>query len=471
MMFEQFYLGCLAHASYVIGADGVAAVIDPQRDVEIYLESAERHGLRIAHIIETHLHADFVSGHAELAARTGATIYLGEGSGAKLPHRAVREGDTIRFGNCTLRFLQTPGHSIESVSVLLTDLGRGPEPYAVFTGDTLFIGDVGRPDLSETHTPAQLAALLYESLHHKLLSLPDTVLVFPAHGAGSMCGKHIGTDRSSTLGRQRQSNYALRPMSKQQFIDLVTEGLPDRPAYFLRDVDINREGAAPLADLPPVSALSATQAQTLQQRGAVVLDTRPSKAFSSGHISGSVNIGLGGQFASWAGSVIGLDRDVIIMAEDSASAEEARYRLARVGVERVPGFLADGINAWVQQGLPLETLDQWTVDDLDTELKSNDALSVLDVRREPEWTEGHIPGALHHPLSNLPATLQSLDPQTRTAVHCKTGYRSAIACSLLKASGFRDIVNVVGGYDAWVAAGFPSTNAAKAKAVAVSGVR
>ncbi len=468
MIFEQFYLGCLAHASYLIGADGVAAVIDPQRDVEIYLESAERHGLKIAHVIETHLHADFVSGHAELAARTGATIYLGKGSGAKFPHCAVREGDEIRLRNCILRFLQTPGHTLESVCVLVTDLARGPQPYAVFTGDTLFIGDVGRPDLSETHTPAQLAALLYESLHHKLLSLPDSVLVFPAHGAGSMCGKHIGTDRSSTIGHERQVNYALRPMSKQQFIDLVTEGLPDRPDYFHRDVDINREGAAPLADLPRLRDLPATQVQTLQQAGAVVLDTRPSSAFCSGHISGSVNIGLGGQFASWAGSVVGLDRDVIIIAEDSASAEEARYRLARVGIERVPGFLAEGISGWVRQGLPLEALDQWTVEDLAAEMKSNRALRLLDVRREPEWTDGHIPGALHQPLSNLAATLKTLDPETRTAVHCKTGYRSAIACSLLKASGFRHVANLVGGYDAWIAAGFPSTHVAKADTVAVS---
>ena len=458
MVLEQFYLGCLSHASYLIGSDGIAAIVDPQRDVEIYLEAAQQHGVQISHVIETHLHADFVSGHVELARRTGATIYLGEGSGAKFAHRAVKDGDEIRFGKCNLRFLQTPGHTIESVCILLTDLERGPGPYAVFTGDTLFIGDVGRPDLDATHTPRELARLLYDSLHEKLLTLPDKVLVYPAHGAGSMCGKNISSERSSTIGRERQFNYALRPMTRDEFVDRVTDGLPERPEYFGRDVDMNRQGATALADLPALKPLAPKQVENLRDRGAIILDTRPAAAFSSGHVPDSINIGLGGQFAAWAGSVVGLDRDLILLGEDLHSIEEARYRLARVGIERVSGYLADGIPGWIQQGFPLDTLDQWSVRDLNTELTSDAPPCVLDVRRYPEWNDGHIPGALHRPLDQLRHSLRSLDRRARFAVHCKTGYRSAIACSLLKASGFDRVANVVGGYDAWVAAGFPTVH-------------
>ena len=259
MIFEQFYLGCLAHASYLIGSEGVAAVVDPQRDVGIYLDAAREHGLRIAHIIETHLHADFVSGHQELAARTGATIYLGEGSGATFPHHAVREGDEIAFGKVRLRFLQTPGHTLESVSVVVTDLERGETPAAVLTGDTLFIGDVGRPDLSESHTPQELARMLYDSLREKILKLPDETLVYPAHGAGSMCGRNISADRNSTIGRERRTNYALQPMEREAFASMMTQDLPARPEYFQRDVDYNRRGAAPLESLPPLAALLAAR--------------------------------------------------------------------------------------------------------------------------------------------------------------------------------------------------------------------
>ncbi len=256
MIFEQFYLGCLAHASYLIGSEGVAAVVDPQRDVDIYLDAAREHGLRIEHIIETHLHADFVSGHGELAARTGATIYLGEGSGATFPHHAVCEGDEIAFGRVRLRFLQTPGHTLESVSVVVTDLERGDTPAAVLTGDTLFIGDVGRPDLSEGHTPQELARMLYGSLRDKILKLPDDTLVYPAHGAGSMCGRNISADRNSTIGRERRTNYALQPMEREAFVEMMTQDLPARPEYFQRDVDYNRRGALPLESLPPLAELS-----------------------------------------------------------------------------------------------------------------------------------------------------------------------------------------------------------------------
>ncbi len=448
MVFEQFYLGCLAHASYLIGSEGSAAVIDPQRDVEIYLQTAAELGLRIEHIIETHLHADFVSGHQELAQKTGATIYLGEGSGATFPHRAVRDGDTVAFGQCRLSFLQTPGHTPESVSIVVTDLEQGDAPRAVLTGDTLFIGDVGRPDLAENYTPQELAGMLYDSLHGKLLRLPDSVQVYPAHGAGSMCGRNISADRSSTIGRERAANYALQPMTRERFIEIMTQDLPPRPEYFRRDVDANRHGAAPLAELPPLAELAPEEALQRQQQGATILDTRPATAYASGHVPGSVQIGLSGQFASWAGSILGLDRELILIAEDRQAAEEARMRLARVGIERVQGHvdLAD----WVAAGLQLAPTQQIAVPDLREHAAD---YVIVDVRRQPEWEQGHIEGAALRPLDRLRDGMESLDRGRPIVVHCKGGYRSMIACSLLEGAGFPRVVNLLGGYDAWAAQG------------------
>jgi glyoxylase-like metal-dependent hydrolase (beta-lactamase superfamily II)/rhodanese-related sulfurtransferase len=453
VIFEQFYLGCLAHASYLIGSEGLGAVVDPQRDVGIYLDAAQQHGLRIAYIIETHLHADFVSGHQELAQRTGATICLGDGSGATFPHKPMRDGDEIAFGKCRLRFAQTPGHTLESISVVVTDLEQGAGPVAVLTGDTLFIGDVGRPDLSETHTPQELAGLLYDSLHRKLLVLPDDVRVYPAHGAGSMCGRNISADRNSTIGRERISNYALQPMAREQFVQLVTEDLPPRPEYFQRDVDANRHGAASLESLPPVAPLCPAEVIERRQAGVTVLDTRAATYFCAGHVPGSLNIGLGGQFAAWAGSVLGLDRELILVAEDDPAVEEARLRLARVGIERVVGKLQDSIMGWARAGLPVAETEQITVQDLEAEMGRNPELAIVDVRRPAEWNQGRIPGAVLRPLDQLRAGLASLDPAKLTAVHCKSGYRSAIACSLLQAHGFQRVMNVLGGLDAWTGAG------------------
>jgi len=455
MIFEQFYLGCLAHASYLIGSEGIAAVIDPQRDIDIYLAFAREHDLKIAHVIETHLHADFVSGHGELAERTGATIYLGEGSGATLAHRAVRDGDEIAFGKCRLKVLQTPGHTVESICLVVTDLERGPEPHAVLTGDTLFIGDVGRPDLSDQYAPQVLAGLLYDSLRQKLLTLPDDVLVYPAHGAGSMCGRNISADRNSTIGRERQFNYALRFMSRDEFVSLMTEDLPARPEYFQRDVNINRQGAPPLASLAPIQAITPRDADRMRQNGVTILDTRAANQFCSGHVHGSINIGLSGQFAAWAGSVIGLDRELILVAEDRNAADEARNRLARVGIERVAGFIEEGVTGWVREGFPLEPTDQISVQELHVELSSGVDLRVVDVRRPPEWAAGHIKEAVLHPLDRLRSSLADLDRKDLLAVHCKSGYRSAIACSLLQAEGFARVMNVLGGFDAWSGAGLP----------------
>jgi len=453
LIFEQFYLGCLAHASYLVGSGGIAAVVDPQRDVDQYLQAAQQLGLRIEHIIETHLHADFVSGHQELAARTGATIYLGEASGAAFPHTPVGDGDEIAFGRCRMQFLQTPGHTLESVSVLVTDLDAGP--VAVLTGDTLFIGDVGRPDLSATHTPRELAGLLYDSLHRKLLALSDDVRVYPAHGAGSMCGRNISSDRSSTIGRERRSNYALQPMPRDQFVRMMTEDLPPRPEYFARDVEANRRGAVALQDLPPLRSLEPGEVLRRQQEGVVLLDTRNAPLYCSGHVPGSMQIGLGGQFAAWAGAILGLDRELILVADDDTSAGEARMRLARVGIEHVAGVLQGGIAGWARAGLPLIDTEQLTVSELVSRRDDEGHLRVIDVRRPAEFSAGRIPGAELHPLDQLRSSIDSLNGGSALAVCCKGGYRSAIACSLLESEGIEQVINVIGGFDAWSTAGLP----------------
>jgi glyoxylase-like metal-dependent hydrolase (beta-lactamase superfamily II)/rhodanese-related sulfurtransferase len=460
MYFQQFYLSCLAHASYLLGSEGIAAVVDPQRDVDIYLEEARTQGLRIAYVIETHLHADFVSGHRELAERTGAQIVVGAKAGAEFPHKPVKEGDEIRFGQCVLRFLETPGHTLESLCVLVTDLERSPEPWAVLTGDTLFIGDVGRPDLSPVHTPQELAGMLYDSLHHKLLALPDDVEVYPAHGAGSLCGRNISPERQSTIGKERKYNYALQPMSREEFIRMLTSETAERPDYFLEDAELNRRGAAPLSQLPALPALPPEKVLEQQQNGTVVLDTRSPAAFGAGHVPGSLNIPLSGQYASWAGTLIGLDRPIILVAEDPERLEESRLRLARVGIEKVAGYLAGGILGWQKAGFPLAEVPQISVHDLQAVLLHDPAsVQVVDVRRPGEWKAGHIAQAIHKSLIGLKPLLAAaagsenpvaeLDPARPVVVHCKSGYRSSIAAGLLQRAGFQNVMNVVGGFDAW----------------------
>jgi len=453
---ERFYLGCLAHASYMVASEGVAAIIDPQRDVDIYVDAASAAGCRIEHIIETHLHADFVSGHRELAGRTGARIYLGAGSGAEFPHVAVADGDEIQFGACRLRFLQTPGHTLESVCIVMIDLGQPGRPATVFTGDTLFIGDVGRPDLSPTHTVQELAGLLYRSLHEKLLTLPDDTEVLPAHGAGSLCGRQMSAESSSTIGRQRRSNYALLARTRDEFVQLLTENLPARPEYFAREVDLNRRGATPLSELPPLSRLTPAEVLDLQKEGAVVVDTRPTMEFAVAHVPGSIHISLTGQYASWAARILGLDSRLIIVGEDPDHVRESQTRLARVGVENVAGYLADGVAGWIRSGLELEYIPQITVQDL-VELQEQERgrIAVLDVREPGEVSGGAIEGSIRIPLGQLQSRLGELDRSGLLVVHCKGGYRSSIATSLLRRAGFHDIANLVGGFDAWKASNLP----------------
>jgi len=454
MYFEQFYLGCLAHASYMLASESEAVVVDPQRDVDLYLKAAAEHGVAIRHIFETHLHADFVSGHKELAVRTGAKIYMGAQSGATFPHVPVHDGFELNVGQMTIRVLETPGHTQESACIVVTDREKSSSPWAVLTGDTLFIGDVGRPDLSKKYTPAELAGMLYDNLHGKLMHLPDGVLVYPAHGAGSLCGKNMRAERSSTIGTERLTNYALQIKSREEFVAQLTSNLPARPEYFFKDAEINRTGAAALSELPPLRAIPPAELKTMLESGEMVLDVRTGDEFAAGHVPGSVNIALSGQFATWAATVLGLTAHPVLIAGSDEQVEEARVRLARVGIEALDGYLVGGVAAWTQAGLPVATLSQMTVSELEAQLHSA-KLDVLDVRRGPEWEAGHIESASWWPLDNFKVSPPEIDRNARLAVHCKSGYRSMIACSLLQRAGFTDVTNVTGGFDAWQQANLP----------------
>lgn len=454
MYFEQFYLGCLAHASYILASEGEAVVVDPQRDVEIYLRAAEANGVAIRHIFETHLHADFVSGHKELAAITGARIYIGEKAEAKFPHIALRDGFELRVGTLRIEAMATPGHTPESTCLVISDEGKCAEPWAVLTGDTLFLGDVGRPDLSKEHTPAQLAGMLYDSLHDKILRLKDSVLVYPAHGAGSLCGRNMRAERVSTIGTERLTNYALQIKSREEFIQQLTSNLPARPEYFSRDAEINRSGAAALSDLPPLKPIHANDLRKIMAEGGMALDVRPGDHFALGHVPGSVNIALSGQFASWAGALLGIDACPVLIADSDQSVEEARMRLARVGLENVTGYLEGGVEGWSASGLPLVSIAQISVEELGRRLQAED-VQVLDVRREPEWAAGHIENAMWWPLDHFKVSPPEIEPNATIAVHCKGGYRSMIACSLLRRAGFMHVMDVTGGFDAWQHADLP----------------
>jgi glyoxylase-like metal-dependent hydrolase (beta-lactamase superfamily II)/rhodanese-related sulfurtransferase len=456
MYFEQFYLGCMAHASYLLASEGQAIVVDPQRDVDLYLQAAQQHGVKIRHIFETHLHADFVSGHRELAARTGARIYLGPHTEATLAHLEVYDGFELRAGKVRVKVLETPGHTPESICLVVTDEEQSPHPWAVLTGDTLFLGDVGRPDLSTTHTPEMLAGMLYESLHNKLLKLPDDVIVYPAHGAGSLCGRNMRAERSSTIGTERLTNYALQIENKKQFIQQLTANLPARPDYFPLDAQINRAGAPALSELPPLAPVSAHALQHLMRDGVIALDVRPGDQFASGHVPGSINISLGGQFATWAGTILGLSARPVLIASSPEQLSEARMRLARVGIDAARGYLHDGVAGWMRAGFDLAELPQIEAQQLN---EHRGEFQVLDVRRKPEWEAGHIESANSHPLDHLQTSLPQIDRNAPIAVLCKGGYRSMIACSLLRKEGFKNVTNVIGGFDAWEKSALPSVNA------------
>ena len=452
MFFRQHYLGCLSHASYLIGDEttGRAVVVDPQRDVEGYLEEAEAAGLKIEKVIETHFHADFVSGHLELADRTGAAVCYGDGAEADFPINLLHDGERISLGDVEIEVRATPGHTPESISLVVYEHPGDATPYGVLTGDTLFIGDVGRPDLlaSRGTTADALARDLYRSLRDRILTLPDETRVFPAHGAGSACGKSLSTETVSTVGEQRRTNYALALMSEDEFVAAVTEGQSAAPAYFPFSAHKNHERHPLLAEHEPPPWLSLEEAVTVQREGAVVLDTRSAADFAAGHLRGSLNVGLDGRFAEYAGDVIRPDQPVVLVCDDGHELE-ARVRLARIGFDQVVGAVREPLFALPEL---VERSSRLTADELLTRLADTPDLVVLDVRNPGERALGAISGSVAVPLAALTQHLDHLDPARPTVVYCAGGYRSSAAASVLSHAGFRDVSDLLGGYTAWVAA-------------------
>lgn len=458
MILKQYYLGCLAHASYLIADErtGSAVVVDPQRDVDQYLEDARRQRLQIRYVLLTHFHADFVAGHLELRDRTGATIGLGASARADYSFTPLNDGYTFEMGAVRLRILETPGHTPEGISVLVFDLEKSPDaPHAVLTGDTLFIGDVGRPDLmaSVGVSGDDLAGMLYDSLRGKLLPLPDETLVYPAHGAGSMCGKNLSSETVSTLGEQRRYNYALQPMSREAFIHLVTADQPEAPRYFSHDAMLNRSERATLEQTltRALTPLPLDEILKLRETGAQLLDVRSPAEFAGAHLAGSVNIGLEGKFATWAGSLLDGSRPILIIA-DPGREQEAATRLGRVGFDRVAGYLAGGMTALAHRPDLVERSTRVTAPDLSEQLASASPPLVVDVRGAKEWEAGRIPGSLNIPLTHLEQQIPRLPLGRRIAVHCASGYRSSIAASMLARHGITDVEDLVGGIAAWEAA-------------------
>jgi glyoxylase-like metal-dependent hydrolase (beta-lactamase superfamily II) len=466
MILKQFYLNCLAHASYLIGDEstGIAAVVDPQRDVDGYLEFAVGHGLRIAHVFLTHFHADFLAGHLELRDRAGATIYLGAAARAEYGFQPLKDYASVQFGAVRMTALETPGHTPESISLLVYDLTESAStPKAVLTGDTLFIGDVGRPDLRAAlgWSAADLGAMLYASLRDKLLRLPDTSLVYPAHGAGSLCGKAISKETVSTIGEQRRSNYALQPMSQAAFIDLVTADQPDAPPYFTYDAVLNSRERPTLDQALARELRPLTLEQLLEQqaRGAQVLDTREASAFAAAHLAGSINVALIGQYATWAGTVLSRDMPIVLVADPGTEMESA-LRLGRIGFDHVAGFLAGGLASASVGSARITTTPRIGADVAAERLQSSAAPMLVDVRTAAEHSQKHIDGSTHIPLNHLIERMREIPRERPVLLHCAGGYRSSIAASLLEREGFSDVSELAGGIAAWETAGLPVTRAA-----------
>jgi hydroxyacylglutathione hydrolase len=462
MQLKQYYLGCLAHASYLIADEGtrVAAVVDPQRDIDQYLEDADDHGYEIKYVFLTHFHADFLAGHIELRDRTGAEIVLGARAEAEYPFLAVKEGDRVEFGDVRIEVLETPGHTPEGISLVVYDLAKSDtEPHAVLTGDTLFIGDVGRPDLlaSVGVTADELAAMLYESVH-KLMRSPDATLVYPAHGAGSMCGKKLSKETVSTIGEQKKYNYALQPMTREEFIRLVTAEQPEAPEYFGYDAMRNREARASLEESMKRSlrALTLDEVLRLQNSGAQVIDVRDAADFEGAHLTDALNIGLGGKYATWAGTLLRHDVPIVVIAGPGQE-EEAIMRLGRIGFDNVAGYLGGGMQALEARPDLVRRGERITAPALADLLEGENPPRVLDVRTEKEWEAGHLPGSLNIPLNRLAERLGEVPTDRRLVVHCASGYRSAIALSLLQKHGM-DPIDLVGGYSAWQASRLPAAS-------------
>jgi hydroxyacylglutathione hydrolase len=472
MILRQFYLNCLAHASYVIGDEesGIAAVVDPQRDIDRYVAFAGEHGLQIRHVLLTHLHADFIAGHLELRDRVGATIYLGAKASAEYAFTPLADGDRVEFGRVRLEAIETPGHTPESISIAVyfhsgapplaalgSDTSAAAEPYAVLTGDTLFVGDVGRPDLRAAlgWSATDLGGLLYDSLHNKLLALPDTSLVYPAHGAGSLCGKAISKETVSTIGVQRQSNYALQPMTRDAFVRLITADQPDAPPYFTYDAVLNsRERATLDATLAAgVTPVSLDRLLELQRSGAQVLDTRDAVDFAAAHLAGSVNVGLNGQYATWAGTILDHDRPIVIVADPDREVESA-VRLGRIGFDHVVGYLEEGLRSLESRPELTATIER-VAPPLAAERLADGSALAIDVRTPREREERSIAGSISLPLNHLLERVSDIPKDRPLLLFCAGGYRSSIAASLLIRQGFTEVGEIAGGIAAWETANLP----------------
>jgi hydroxyacylglutathione hydrolase len=465
VIFKQFYLPCLAHASYLIGdeATGTAAVVDPQRDTDQYIAFAAEHALKIKHVFLTHLHADFIAGHLELRDRVGATIYLGATAKAGYAFTALGDGDILEFGRVRLKALETPGHTPESISIVVYDLDAGDaQPYAVLTGDTLFIGDVGRPDLRVAlgWSATDLGGMLFDSLHQKLLSLPDQSLVYPAHGAGSLCGRAISKETVSTMGEQRRLNYALQPMTREAFIRVVTADQPEAPPYFTYDAVLNSQERPTLdealaREMKPLTldAVLALQADGAQA-GTQILDTRDPEEFAAAHLAGSINIGLSGQYATWAGTVLDPAHPIVIIAAPGREFESAT-RLGRIGFDRVAGYLENGMQSLDSRPDLIASTEHLSAQSAAERLASAHPPLAIDVRTPREREQKHIDGSLSVPLNRLADHLSSLPKDRPLLVYCAGGYRSSVAASLLQRSGFHSVAEIAGGFAAWEAANLP----------------
>ncbi|AUY48382.1 MBL fold metallo-hydrolase [Streptomyces sp. CB01881] len=460
MFFAQYYLDCLSQASYLVADEttGRAVVVDPRRDVDEYLADAEAHGFTVEAVINTHFHADFLAGHLELAARTGAWIGYGRRAETEYPIRKLADGERISLGDVTLQIMETPGHTPESISVLVHERAEDTVPYGVLTGDALFIGDVGRPDLlaSAGVSADELGRMLYDSVQRRLMSLPDEVRVYPAHGAGTSCGKNLSTERQSTIGAQRATNYACAPMSEQEFVAIVTAGQAAAPGYFGYDATLNRQDR-PLFDAAQAARpLTTDEFRALRTAGALVLDARPPHEFAAGHLRGAVNVPADGRFAEQAGAVLTPDADLLVVAPDGR-AEEVVTRLARIGFDRTAGHLHDPETTLAELADDLTPAGRVTVDQLRTALATEQPPLVLDVRTCAERAEGAVPGSAHLALNELPHRLDELPAGRPLVVHCAGGHRSSVAASLLRHHGFADVSDLLGGYAAWQAAHRPTT--------------
>lgn len=448
MYVQQIYTGCLSEAAYFVESNGEAIVIDPLRDTEEYLQLAKEHNSKIKYIFETHLHADFISGHLDLSKQTNAPIIYGPGTETNFPFHLAKDGEIFNIGNITLEVIHTPGHTLESSCYLLKD--EDGKPYCLFTGDTLFVGDVGRPDLSSGNlTSAELASVMYDTIQDKLMPLPDDVIVYPAHGPGTSCGKNLGPETVSTIGEQKKSNYAMQPQTREEFIKAVITGLEDAPPYFSVNARINKEGYDSLDDVKRKGLTPLTIAGFKQKidKNLIVVDTRTAAEFSKGFVPGSVFIGLEGRFAEWAGSLLSFHQRILLVTE-AGKEEETIVRLARVGFDKVEGYLQGGFEAWKNAGEIIDILIQVDADELAMDIPFDSNLKVLDVRNENEFAEGHVKDAMNLPLSNMtdPAQIAQLEENQNIYVHCGGGYRSVIASSLLKRQGYHNLRNVFGGW-------------------------